>query len=120
MNPPEPLTAEKFRRQTTFMLAILVLIVVVLLAVSLFGIYSKVTTTQEAVLEQAISNGRIGEAVLDVQHQITDAIAAGPDQTTKALCRIFTTFDKLAEYHGFPPATDEVTRQTCAELLKDG
>lgn len=91
-----PSDAEKFRRQVTTLLMVLVFLVVGLLGTSMVAIYTR---------------------VVDTQRQITDAVERGPEETTKALCRIFETFDRLSEYHGFPPATDEATRRECARLL---
>lgn len=77
------------------MLFVLILLVMVMLAVTLVMIYLKVTTTQRAIQE---------------------AIEAGPEGTARALCQIFETFDQLSTYHGFPPATDDATREACAAL----
>lgn len=102
--------AQSFRRRIEAMLLFVVLAAVLLLSLGIYAIYDKVDQS----LEQATD--AVGQ-IAAVQRQLSDAIKAGPDNTTKALCRIFETFDRLSEYHGFPPSTDAETRRTCAGLL---
>lgn len=99
-----------FYRRVEAMLLFVVLAALLILGFGIYTIYDKVdkslTQATDAVVQITI-----------VQRQIADAIQAGPEATTKALCRIFETFDRLSIYHGFPPATDAETRRVCKELL---
>lgn len=101
---------ERWRRQQTIILSVFVALVVGILGLGNFLLFVELRHARDQI--QADFNQ--GEAVLvELRH----AIESSPEQTTRALCLIFKTFDRLSEYHGFPPATDAKTRRECVRLL---